>query len=622
MNKPNVLGALFVSVLFWTAAPLTDSPVADAAMRGDSEAVRSLLREGADVSAAQGDGMTALHWAAERGSVEMAEMLVYAGAHLEAVTRLGDYTPLHLASKGGHGSVVLTLVEAGCDAHAITSTGGATPLHFAAASGSAEAVTALLEHGADVNAKESVWGQTPLMFAAAFNRGEAITALMQMHADVALTASVVDIAKRQTADRLDQQRRNQRVAALQAAASGLAAMDRPGSGPPGPPYQQGQAGQQQRRQQGQQQRGQQIQRRGEREAGQQQDQQPLGLAPQEQLRGGTEIDPLSYADLIGKHGGLTALLLAARDANVEAVQALLDGGADINQVSAGDHTSPMLMAALNGHYDLVKMLLDLGADPTVASDAGATPLYATLNVEWGPKSRHPQPTDYLQQQITYLELMEDLLNAGADPNARLKKTLWYTTYNNDLLRVDRTGAAPFWRAAYATDVAAMKLMVSYGAEQGIPTTKVPERRFRFGRSRGPREDFSGLPPVPVGAPAVYPIHAASGAGYGQGYAANSHRHVPDGWVPAVKYLVEEHGADVNARDLNGYSPVHHAAARGDNELILYLVEQGADVTFVSRRGQTTVDMANGPYQRIQPFPETVALLESLGAKNNHNCVSC
>ena len=57
-------------------------------------------------------------------------------------------------------------------------------------------------------------------------------------------------------------------------------------------------------------------------------------------------------------------------------------------------------------------------------------------------------------------------------------------------------------------------------------------------------------------------------------------------------------------------------------MILYLVEQGADVTAVSRRGQTTVDMANGPVQRIQPFVETVALLERLGAKNNHRCVSC
>ena len=120
---------------------------------------------------------------------------------------------------------------------------------------------------------------------------------------------------------------------------------------------------------------------------------------------------------------------------------------------------------------------------------------------------------------------------------------------------------------------------------------------------------------------MYPIHAASGVGHGQGFAANVHRHVPDGWLPAVRYLVEL-GADVNARDHSGYSPVHHAAARGDNGLILFLVEHGADVTLVSRRGQTTVDMANGPVERIQPIPRTIALLEGLGASNSDNCVSC
>ena len=79
---------------------------------------------------------------------------------------------------------------------------------------------------------------------------------------------------------------------------------------------------------------------------------------------------------------------------------------------------------------------------------------------------------------------------------------------------------------------------------------------------------------------------------------------------------------MNARDHNGYSPLHHAAARGDNELIRYLVSKGADPTAVARSGQTTADMANGPVQRIQPFPETVALLEGLGSKNNHRCMSC
>ena len=76
------------------------------------------------------------------------------------------------------------------------------------------------------------------------------------------------------------------------------------------------------------------------------------------------------------------------------------------------------------------------------------------------------------------------------------------------------------------------------------------------------------------------------------------------------------------RDHNGYNAIHHAAARGDDAVILYLVGRGVDVTQMSRRGQTTVDMANGPVQRIQPFPQTIALLEGLGATNSHRCMSC
>jgi ankyrin repeat protein len=90
----------------------------------------------------------------------------------------------------------------------------------------------------------------------------------------------------------------------------------------------------------------------------------------------------------------------------------------------------------------------------------------------------------------------------------------------------------------------------------------------------------------------------------------------------VKFLVEEMGADVNARDNDGYTALHHAAARGDNEMILYLVSKGADPKVVARNGRTTVDMANGPVSRISPFPETIKLLEKMGAKNNHKCQSC
>ena len=419
-------------------------------------------------------------------------------------------------------------------------------------------------------------------------------ALLEAGADATATARVMDLVERDIADRASERRRRAEIAALR---GGTDAQTYPvESGVAGVVDRNAAAASPSRESQA-------------RDAAQE--------AMEAQRRTGEPI-PLNYAGLIGQHGGLSAIHLAAREGQAATVMALLDGGVDIDLPSAADNTTPMLMAAINGYFDLVAELLALGADPNLASDAGATPLYAVLNMHWAPKARHPQPLEYQQQETGYLELMRTLLDAGADVNARLSRTLWFTTYNRDLLGVDRTGATAFWRAAHATDVPAMKLLLEYGADPNLPTIRVPQRSF------GPRNntDHSGLPPVPVGGPAVYPVHAAAGVGYGQGFAGNSHRHAPEGWMPTMRFLVEELGADVNARDLNGYNAVHHAAARGDNEMILYLVEMGADVTAVSRRGQTTVDMANGPVQRIQPFVETVALLERLGAKNNHRCVSC
>jgi ankyrin repeat protein len=304
---------------------------------------------------------------------------------------------------------------------------------------------------------------------------------------------------------------------------------------------------------------------------------------------------------------------------------LLKAGAEINAVTGGDSSTALLLASINGHYDLGEMLLKHGANPKIANHAGATPLYTALNVQWAAKSMYPQPTAQRQQQTSYLQYMEDLLKAGADVNARLTKHLWFMSYNFDLLGVNTQGANAFWRAAYATDVPVMKLLVKYGADHNVPTTRP------FGRIRtedapqeegGPPKDPSGLPPTPIGGPGVYPIHAASGAGYGEGFAANSHVHAPDSWLASVKYLVEELGHDPKQRDFNGYNALHNAASRGDDELIDYLISKGVDVTALSRRGQTVADMANGPVQRIPPFVETVKKLEKLGSKNSNKCQSC
>jgi ankyrin repeat protein len=291
-------------------------------------------------------------------------------------------------------------------------------------------------------------------------------------------------------------------------------------------------------------------------------------------------------------------------------------------VSPGDRTSPLLMAIVNGHYDLAQLLIERGADVKLASDNGATPLYAVLNVQWAPKALYPQPRAHTQQKLTHLELMKLIIEKGADVNARLKMKVWYSGYNFDLAGVDEIGATPFWRAAYASDVEAMKLLVAHGADPGVPTSR-PAGRPRTGDGgRETVQDVSGLPPVPVGGPAVTPLQAASGVGYAEGFAANSHRYAPAGMLPAVKYLIEELGADVNARDHEGNTALHHAAARGDVEMILYLVSKGADVKAVSRNGRTTADMANGPVSRISPFPDTIALLVGLGAINNNRCQSC
>jgi len=574
----SALAALMLTALVYGAA---DAPatIAEAAMARDGDTVRRLLKQGADVNAAQGDGMTALHWAAMNGDAALAETLLYAGANPRATTRLGGYTALHLASQTGARAVVDTLAARGADVNARATT-GATPLMLAATSGNIDALQALIDRGADVNAAESANGETALMFGAAANRADAVRLLLKHGAKADLTSTVVDLTLLTAPeDKLQQEIRD-----AQNAKSAKAGGDS-GSA----------AGAAQTR----------AVSRGTPAAG--------------TVAGVTRA--YTYNELIGKQGGLSALHFAARQGALQTVKALVEAGAAVNQLSPADATSPLLIATINGHFDTAKALLDLGADPNLASEAGMAPLYAVLNVEWAPKMFYPQPRAYLQQQIGYLDLVRALLDKGADPNQRLRKKIWYTQYNFDLLRIDESGATPFWRAAYASDVEAMKLLASYGADPSIRTKKIAGRG-RFGDVDREVKDVSGLPPVPVGGPAVTPLQAAAGVGYGEGFAANSHRFAPSGMLAAVKYLVEELHVDVNEFDHEGNTALHHAAARGDVEMIQYLVSKGANVQAVSREGRTTADMANGPVQRIQPFPEAVALLEKLGSKNNHKCVSC
>ncbi|MCU1381369.1 MAG: hypothetical protein JWL71_66, partial [Acidobacteria bacterium] len=406
MKRVLTVGVALVMTAWLGAAP-SPSAVADAAMKGDRDAVRALLKQGADVSAAKGDGMTALHFAAERGDAAMAEMLVYAGANVAAVTRIGQYTPLHLASRAGNVAVVQALITAGAAVSARTSTSGVTPLHLAAASGSGEVVTLLLDHGADADAKESEWGQTPLMFAAADNRVEAIRVLLARGADATIKTRTIDIAHQSALDRAasDRQKKileasvskGQEPSPRQVQAAIEASRELFASGKIPPP-----------------------------------EEKPAGRGG----RGGDDgnaansFNPEEINPPVSSKGGMTALLHAARQGHFDAVRALLDGGAPIDQVGSGDATTPLLMSVINGEFDLAMFLIERGANVNLAAGGnGATPLWAAVNTQWQPRTRYPQPQEMEQQKATYLDVMKALLAKGAAPDARLKSHPWYLVYS-------------------------------------------------------------------------------------------------------------------------------------------------------------------------------------------------
>ena len=514
MLRKKVVGSVLVAVLMAAsttalvlAGVAADAPVADAAMEGDIETVRALLAEEADVNAAQGDGMTALHWSAFRDDLEMAELLLQAEADVAAKTRVGAIMPISMAAQNGSAVMLEKLIEAGAEANSRTST-GATALMMATMSGSVEAVEILLDNGAFVNKREKKNGQTPLMFAAWQNRPDVIRLLVERGAHIGL-------------------------------ATYLISMDDTPLDTVGLPIQQGRRG------------------RGPRAPG-----------------GNSTM------------GGQTALLFAARDGHLEAVKALVEAGADVDQINVGEGTSPMVIAVANGHYTVAKYLLDQGADPNITNIDGLAPLYATVNMRHAPVSWAPNPLTG-QESVDGLELIRALLERGANPDARVERKLWFSPTSHDRGWIDYSGSTPFWRAARSNDIDAMRILIEFGADPNI-------------------NSYGDMTPLMVAA--------------GIGWIGNFSQNLPDSWMVAVRYCLEL-GNDINAIDKDGYTALHGAAARGDDEMVNYLVGQGADVTALNKDGDSPADMAFGPSRFFIPRPETRDLLVKLGSPFQNNCRS-
>src|SRR5205085_5939900 len=300
------------------------------------------------------------------------------------------------------------------------------------------------------------------------------------------------------------------------------------------------------------------------------------------------------AGLVGSGGGgLTALVFAAREGDLESAKLLVEAGADVNQTTEYGWT-PLLTATNNRHYVLGKYLMEHGADVNKANKGNWTPLYLATdnrNIEGGD---YPVPKPDMDH-LAYIEL---LLEHGADPNARAKdNTLTRTIFTMQWFFED--GCTPFVRAAQSSDTELMQLLLDWGADPFIPTA--------FGDTA---------------------LTAAGGIGWVEGV---TYERSPKENFEAIKMLVYL-GLDVNAANRDGRTPLMGAALKGRNEVVQFLVDHGAKLDARDRGSRDTdtvvsvnaghtwqaVDYADGlvrtGVQSAIARPETGVLIRTLMAE--------
>ena len=535
--------AFCVGVLALMPTVWASSPVADAAMNGDRAAVESLLSQKADVNAPQADGATAIQWAAYQDDIELANVLIAAGANVKSANREGA-TALSLAALNGNAAMIAKLLAAGGDANE-KGPHGETPLMFASRNGSVAAIRVLLGDKAEVNAKESLRGTSPLMWAAEQGHAAAVKLLIEHGAEVG-AASNPD--------------------------------SRGGTAYLAPPIQ--------------------ARLRSEQGAG--------GLRGRRSANGDfvANADAAAAEVAFGRRqntdgGGLTALVFAARQGDLDTAKVLLEAGADVNQVTRYGW-SPLLTATQNRNYQLGKYLLEHGANPNIGNKGGWTPLYLATD------NRNIEGGDYPVRapDMDHLDFIQLLIEKGANVNARVCAAQSAATQCRGDSTETRTiftmqwvyedGATAFWRAAQSGDVPLMKLLLARGADPKIPT-----------------------------AHNVTPLAAASGIGWVEGITFE--------WseadnLEAVKLCLDA-GIDPNAADDEGRTALHGAAHKGRNEVVKLLVGRGAKLDARDLGSRDTVNgamlgvtwmplhyaqgLVRVGVQSAIPHPETEALIRQM-----------
>src|SRR5436309_4780856 len=503
-------------------------------------------------------------------------MLLRAGAKPDVVNREG-ITPLHMASLYGDVKMMDRLLEAGADPDR-RGPAGETMLMLAARNGNPEAITLLIRAGVNVNTQEPIRGTTALMWAAEQKHPAAVRALLDAKADPAIRSAGAGLPRNYLSPKVN-------TAAVEAAArrhmTAAAA---------GRTYEQQLA----------------IEGVGGRFGGTDrtrvQARQPAGSGQRGQ-RGVAQAFPENtpaddqgdqdfiYSGLVGTGGGgLTALVLASREGDLESAKLLAAAGADVNQITEYGWT-PLLTATNNRHYRLAKWLVENGAGVNLRNKGSWTPLYLATdnrNIEGGD---FPVP----KPDMDHLEFIKVLLDRGADPNCRAKdNTLTRTIFT--MQRFHENGATPFVRASQSSDVELMQLLLDYGADPFIATENGDTA-----------------------------LTASAGIGWVEGV---TYERSPKDNLEAVRMLLDL-GLDPNDRNREGRTPLIGAALKGRNDVVQLLVDRGAkletrdggsrdtDTTVSVLAGHTwqAIDYADGlvrvGVQSAIGRPETAALIRKL-----------